>query len=102
MAKSRNWHAVAMPPMQGGKSQLTVTGEVGAGGVEPRLERDEKKDKAEPGILHLICRSATDNDNYAKVRDVETITSQREYHDVEIDDANGKVLAKIKVEFSES
>lgn len=102
MAKSRNWHAMAVPEMEGGKAKITVTGEVGSGGVEPRLERDEKKDKSEPGVLHLICRSATDSENYAKVKDEETLTSLKQYHDVEVDDANGKVMAKFPVEFSES
>jgi uncharacterized protein YcfJ len=91
-----------VPPIQGGKSIITVTGEVGSGIVKPTLEKNNHKNKKEAGVLYLICKSATDNDEYAKVEYEESLKSQKEYHQVRVDDANGKEMAKIKVVFAKS
>jgi hypothetical protein len=91
-----------VPPIQGGKSVITVTGEVGSGIVKPILEKNDHKGKKEAGVLYLICKSATDNDEYVNVKYEESLKSQKEYHQVRVDDANGKEMAKFKVEFAKS
>jgi hypothetical protein len=89
--KSRNWHAKSKGKLSGPPYTITVIGEVGSGIVAPTLKNNEHKKDAIPGVLYLTCEGGTDNDQYARISYVETISSQEEYHKVHVDDVNGHI-----------
>jgi hypothetical protein len=88
--KSRNWHAKSKGKLTGPPYTITVIGEVGSGIITPSLKKNEEKEGATPGVLYLTCENGTDNnEEYARISYVETISSHEEYHRVHIDDVNG-------------
>jgi hypothetical protein len=85
--KSRNWHAKSKGKLTGPPYTITVIGEVGSGTVAPTLHKKDAKE----GVLYLTCEGGTENDQYAMISYVETISSHEEYHKVHIDDVNGHI-----------
>ena len=88
--KSRNWHAKSVGKLTGPPYTITVIGEVGSGIVAPTLKKNGHKNTT-PGVLYLTCENGTENDEYARISYVETISSHEEYHRVHIDDVNGHI-----------
>lgn len=89
--RSRNWHAKSKGKLTGPPYTITVIGEVGSGIIAPTLKKNELVKDTKPGVLYLTCEGGTDNDQYARISYVETISSKEEYHKVHIDDLNGHI-----------
>ena len=100
MSNSRNWKALAIPSIDGRKTELDVSGEVQSGINPPRLTKRQTKEKR-PANVFALDISNISGGPFTGVRYKEDITGQK-YDIVLVYAENNDIEAAILIEFARS
>ena len=96
MSESRNWKALAIPSIDGSKTELDVTGEVQSGFNPTRLTKREKKEKRPANVFALDIANISGGE-FTKVQYKGDITGGK-YDIVLVYNDKDEIEAAIRIE----
>jgi hypothetical protein len=96
MSETRNWKALAVPSIDGKKTQLNVSGEVQSGINPPRLTKRQSKEKRPANVIALDLSNISGGE-FTRVQYQEDITGSK-YDIVLVYNDKNEIEAAILIE----